>query len=98
MAMDHAVWLYNLTPSLETGLAPIEVWSRSTQPSRALLSDCHVVWGSPTFVLEPKLQKRGVKIPKWAPQSRQGVFVGFSKLHSSRIGLIINRTTGSITA
>ena len=25
MAMDHAVWLYNRMPSLETGLAPIEV-------------------------------------------------------------------------
>jgi hypothetical protein len=41
---------------------------------------------------------QGVKIPKWAPRSRQGVFVGFSKLHSSLIGLILNRTTGSITA
>jgi hypothetical protein len=97
MAMDHAAWLFNRIPSLETGLAPIEVWSRSTQRSRALLSDCHV-WGCPTFVLEPKLQKGGVKIPKWAPRSRQGVFVGFSKLHSSLIGLILNRTTGSITA
>lgn len=97
MAMDHAVWLYNHIPSLETGLAPIELWSRSTQRSRTLLSDCHV-WGCPTFVLEPKLQKGGIKIPKWAPRSRQGIFVGFSKLHSSLIGLILNRTTGSITA
>jgi hypothetical protein len=68
----------------------------SQHTSRALLSDCHI-WGCPTFVLESKLQKGGVKIPKWAPQSRQGAFVGFSKLHSSPIGLIFNRTTGSIT-
>ena len=38
------------------------------------------------------------KILKWAPRSRQGVFVGFSKLHSSLTGLILNCTTGSITA
>jgi transposase InsO family protein len=31
MAMDHAAWLYNRIPSLETGLAPIKVWSHSTQ-------------------------------------------------------------------
>ena len=27
MAMDHAVWLYNHIPSLETGLAPLKaIW------------------------------------------------------------------------
>ena len=96
MAMKHTVWLYNGIPSLETGLAPIEVWSHSTQRSRALLSNCHA-WGCPTFVLESKLQKEGVEIPKWASRSHQRVFVGFFKLHSLLIGLILNRTTRSIT-
>jgi hypothetical protein len=96
MAMDHAVWIHNRLPSLQSGYAPIEIWSRSKQRSRTLLTDLHV-WGCPTYVLEPKLQKGGVKIPKWAPRSRQAIFVGFSKLHSSLAGLVLNRTTGSIT-
>ena len=42
------------------------------------LSNFHV-WGCPTYVLEPKLQKPGVKIPKWAPKTRIGANIGFSK-------------------
>ena len=61
-----------------------------------VLSSCHV-WGSPTFVLEPKLQKPGVKIPKWAPRSRCGVNLGFSRLHSTLVGLILNPHSGIIS-
>ena len=60
------------------------------------LSNCHV-WGCPTYVLEPKLQKPGVKIPKWAPRSLRGVNMGFSKMHSTQVGLVLNLLTGSIS-
>ena len=30
MAMDHAVWLYNRIPRIDSGIAPIELWTRST--------------------------------------------------------------------
>ena len=53
--------------------------------------------GCPTYVLEPKLQKPGVKIPKWAPRSRRGVNMGFIKMHSTQVGLVLNLLTGSIS-
>ena len=61
-----------------------------------VLSNCHV-WGCPAFVLEPKLQKPGVKIPKWAPRFRCGVNLGFSRLHSTLVGLILNPLSGVIS-
>ena len=97
MAMDYAVWLYNHIPRMDSGLSPLELWSRSRSLDlKASLQNCHV-WGAPTFVLDPKLRKGGVKIPKWAPRSRQGVFMGFSRFHSGLIGLVLNKVTGTIT-
>ena len=56
------------------------------------------VWSCPTYVLEPKFQKPGVKIPKWALRSQRGVNIGFSKMHSTQVGLVINLLTGSISS
>ena len=64
MAMDYAVWVYNLIPDMQSLLSSIEIWSSSGfEPVSETLSNCHV-WGFPTYVLESKLQKPGVKIPK----------------------------------
>ena len=60
------------------------------------LSNCHV-WGCPAYVLEPKLHKPGVNIPKWAPRSRRGVNMGFRKTHSTQVGLLLNLLNGSIS-
>ena len=60
------------------------------------LSNCHV-WGCPTYVLEPKLQNPVVKIPKWDPRSQRGVNMGFSNMHSTQVGLVINLLTVSIS-
>ena len=69
MAMDYAAWIYNHLPKSDTGLSPDEIWTRSQfTPTKDVLARCHV-WGAPTYVLEPKLQKSGIKIPKWAPRS-----------------------------
>ena len=82
---------------MQSGLSAIEIWSRSRfEPVSETLSNCQV-WGSPTYVLEPKLQKPGVKIPKWAPRSQRGVNMGFRKMHSTQVGLVINLLTGSIS-
>ena len=63
MAMDYSVWVYNQTPDMQSGLSTIEIWSRSRfEPVSETLSNCHV-WFCPTYVLEPKLQNPGVKIP-----------------------------------
>ena len=97
MAMDHATWLYNCIPHMDTGFAPIQLWTQSSyMDTKHVLSCCHV-WGCPAFVLEPKLQKPGVKIPKWAPRSRCGVNLGFSRLHSTLVGLILNPLSGVIS-
>ena len=82
---------------MQSGLSAIEIWSRSRfEPVSETLSNCYV-WGCPTYVLELKLQKPGVKIPKWAPRSQRGVNMGFSKMHSTQVGLVLNLLTGSIS-
>ena len=97
MAIYYAVWVYNRTPDMKSGLLTIEIWSRSIfEPVSETLSNCHV-WGCPTYVLEPKLHNPGVKIPKWAPRSQRGVNIGFRNMHSTQVGLVINLLTGSIS-
>ena len=54
------------------------------------------VFGCPTYVLDPKLQD-GKKIPKWEARARTGMFLGFSDVHSSTVGLILNIRTGYIS-
>jgi hypothetical protein len=93
-AMDYAVWLHNHTPDRELRIAPIEVFCQTR------LGCHHIqrarVFGSPTFVLDPRIQD-GRKIPKWDPRSARGQFLGFSTEHSSTVGLIRNLRTGSVT-
>ena len=90
MAMDYAVWVYNRTPDMQSRLSVIEIWSSSGfEPVSKTLSSYHV-WGFPTYVLEPKLQKPEVKMPKWAPSSRRGVNMGFSKMHPTQVRLVLN--------
>ena len=69
MTMDYAVWVYNQNPDMQSGLSAIEIWSRSKfEPVSETLRKFHV-WGFPTYVLEPKMHKPGVKIPKWDHRS-----------------------------
>ena len=94
MAVDYACYIYNHAPNPTTGIAPIDVMTRTQWP-RHKLQGLHV-WGSPTYVLDPRLQD-GKKIPKWNPRSRQAVFLGFSTEHASTIPLVLNRTTNNIS-
>ena len=97
MAMDYAVWVYNRTPDMQSGLSAIEIWSWSRfEKVSETLSNCHI-WSCPTYFLEQKLQKPGVKIPKWDPRSRRGVNMRFSKMHSTQVGSVVNLLTGSIS-
>ena len=98
MSMDYVIRVYNRIPDLQSGLSAIEIWSRSRfETVSETLSNCHV-WGCPTYILEPKLQNPGVKILKWAHRSRRGVNMGFSKMHSAQVGLVLNLLTGSISS
>ena len=81
MAMDYAVWVYNWIPGMQSGLSAIEIWSRSRfEPMSETIRNFNI-WVCPTYVLEPKLQKPGVKIPKWDPRDRRGVNMVFSKMN-----------------
>ena len=64
-----------------------------------VLNQCQEPLATVTFgdVQHPKLQKPSVKIPKWAPRSRRGVNMVFSKMHSTQVGLVLNLLTGSIS-
>ena len=97
MAMDHMAWNYNHLPKYDTGLSLLQHFTQSNfNDVGTTLGNLHV-WGCPTYVLEPKLQKPGVKIPKWAPRSHQGHFMGFSCYHSILVGLILNPHTVTIS-
>ena len=94
MAMQHAVYLHNHTPSSETRLAPIELWSQS-KSSLSVITNTHP-WGCPTYVLQARLQN-GQKIPRWDPRSRRGQYLGVSPLHASSVGLVRNPKTGRVS-
>lgn len=93
MAVDHAVHLYNTLPN-QHGICPLDLFSGTTVP-RHKLRDLHV-WGCPVYVLDPVLQQ-GKKLPRWQPHSRRGVFLGYSRHHSSDVPLVLNLQTGSIS-
>ena len=79
---------------MQSGLSAIEICSRSRfELVSETLSNCHV-WGCPTYVLEQKLKNPGVKIPKWAPSIIRGVNMGFSKMDSTQVGLVLIVLTG----
>ena len=66
------------------------------EPVTETLGNCHFL-GCPTYVLEPKLQKPGVKILQWDTRSQRGVNMGFSKMHSTQVGLVLKLLSGSIS-
>jgi hypothetical protein len=92
-ALDYAAWLYNHTPK-DNGIAPIEVFC-GTRTSCTYLRRARV-FGAPTYVLDPRMQD-GKKLPKWEPRSRRGQFLGFSRNHSSSVGLIRNLQTQHVS-
>ena len=73
-ATDYAVWVFNRFPSLDSGIAPNELWSgvraHGTDMTRA-----HV-FGCPVYVLDASLRD-GKKIPKWSPRHASASSVNF---------------------
>ena len=94
LAMEYAPYICNHAPKMESRVAPLDIFSRTTVP-RQPLKDLHV-WGCPTYVLNRKLQDRK-KIPWWKPRSRCGVFLGFNKKYASSVPLVLNPTTSHIS-
>lgn len=94
-AVDHAVYLWNNTPKPNTYVSPLEHFTSTTFPDYNHLQRLHV-FGCPVYVLDPKLQD-GKKLPKWHRRSRQGIYVGISKRHSSTVHLVLNLDTGKVS-
>ena len=93
-AMDYAAFLYNHTPTVKSGRAPVE------KLCNIELNCKHInrarVWGCPAYVLDARLAD-GKRIPKWERKARLGQFLGGSTKHSSMIGLIRNLNTEYIS-
>ena len=91
------VCLYNWIPREDSGMSTYELWIRSSfLTSKNILSTCHT-WGAPSYVLEPKIYKGRYHIPKCAPHSRRRIFLGFSRIYSTIVGLILNLHSRSIS-
>jgi hypothetical protein len=90
-AMDYTIYLGNHMPNEQTCIAPVKVFTGQVFDDFDFLKSVQV-FGCPCYVLNSKLQD-GKKLPKWAPCSRQGQYLGISTEHSSTIGRIQNLST-----
>ena len=94
MAVQHAVYLHNHMPSMETGLAPVDIFTKSRWQQHKF-HDLHV-WGCPVYVLE-KAMADGRKLPRWQPRSIRCMNMGLSDKHASTVPIVLNVATGYIT-
>jgi hypothetical protein len=92
-ALSYAAYVWNYLPNKTSRLSPVEIFSSSSFSTGNVLQRCRV-WGCTVYVLDPALQDER-KIPKWKPRARR-MFLGFSTMHSSTVGLVLNLTTGQI--
>ena len=93
MAVKQAVWIYNHIPNPETGLAPIDTWSKTKFPMTKL-QNLHV-FGSPVYVLDKRIAD-GKAIGRWEPKSQRGMYMGMSPEHNYDVPLVLNLDTGYI--
>ena len=94
MAVMHGVHVFNRVPSIDTGICPLDKFTRQRY-QQGKLHDLHV-WGCPVYVLDKRTHD-GFKIPKWAPRSSRSIYMGTSDKHSSTVPLVLNPQTGAIT-
>ena len=94
MAVQHAVFLHNHMPNQTTGLAPVDVFTKSRWQQHKF-HDLHV-WGCPVYVLDKTIAD-GRKLPRWKPRSVRCVNMGLSSKHASTVPIVLNPSTGYIT-
>ena len=97
LAVLHAVYVLNRVPREDSGLSPLELFTRQTW-TRSKLLDFHV-WGAPAYVLDDTIAD-GKKLPRWKPRGSRHLYVGSGALgsaHSHSIPLILSMDTGKIT-
>jgi len=94
-AVDYAIYMHNHLPTRDSRISPIELFTGTVFSNYNHLTRAHV-FGCPVYVLDPRLQD-SKSIPKWTMRSRQGIYLGVSKSHSSTVHLILNPETGVIS-
>ena len=94
MAVSHAAFLHNHMPNMETGLAPVDIFTKSRWQQHKF-HDLHV-WGCPVYVLDKSLAD-GKKLPRWQPRSIRSMNMGLSDKHASTVPMVLNVATGYIT-
>ena len=97
MEMGYSIWTYNRIPDMKSGLSAINIWSRLRFDSVSETLSIFHLWGCPKNVLEPKLQKPGVKCSKWYIRSLIGFITGFNKKHSTLVWLVLILVAGSMS-
>ena len=95
MAVQHAVFLHNHMPNQTTGIAPVDIFTKSRWQQHKF-HDLHV-WGCPVYVLDKTIAD-GRKLPRWKPRSTRCVNMGLSSKHASTVPIVLNPSTGYITA
>ena len=95
LAVQHAVHILNRIPREDSGLSPLELFTRKTW-SRDKFHQFHV-WGSPAYVLDATIAD-GKKLPRWKPRSARTQYVGLSTKHSGQVPLVMSLETGKITS
>jgi hypothetical protein len=93
MAVAHAVYLINHMPNLSTGVAPIDIFTRTRWEQRKF-RDLHV-WGCPVYVLNATMAD-GKKLPRWKPRSNRQMNMGLSPKHASTVPISLDLETGYI--
>ena len=57
----------------------------------------HHTFGCPVFVLKREMQDNQRIMNKWNTRARIGSYMGQSKIHSSKVSLVLNINTGPIS-
>ena len=78
----------------ENGLSPIEIMSGMKDELN--LKYFHA-WGCSVLVPDHPNQNDIVGTPKWDPNYREGVCLGFSSLHASSVDQVLNLQTGHVS-
>ena len=94
MAVSHATFLHNHVPSTDTGISPLDIFTKTRWEQRKF-HDLHV-WGCPVYVLHKTIAD-GKKLPRWRPRSTRSILMGLSSKHASTAPLVLNPNTGYIT-
>jgi hypothetical protein len=95
MAIVHAVYLYNHMPALDTGISPVDMFTKM-QWEQWKFHDVHV-WGCPVYALD-KTISNGKKLPHSTPCSCHVTHMGNLMKHASNVPLVLTLETGAITA